>query len=76
VEVKLNGYIDALELTVIALGALLLISLCFIGLTRGLQWLVSLRKGKEGSAKTARRKAIIAAAVRSYLESDKRGKNE
>jgi len=35
----LDGYIDALELTVIALGALLVISICFIGLTHGLQWL-------------------------------------
>jgi biotin carboxyl carrier protein len=33
------GYMGALELTVIALGALLLISLCFMGLTRALQWL-------------------------------------
>jgi pyruvate carboxylase subunit B len=41
----LDGYIDALELTVIALGALLVISLCFIGLTRGLQWLA--RPGKK-----------------------------
>lgn len=41
----MDGYIDALELTVIALGALLVISLCFIGLTRGLQWLA--RPGKK-----------------------------
>jgi len=41
----LDGYIDALELTVIALGALLVISICFIGLTRGLQWLA--RPGKK-----------------------------
>lgn len=43
----MDGYVDALELTVIALGALLVISLCFIGLTRGLQWLASLRKKDE-----------------------------
>lgn len=42
----MEGYVGALELTVIALGALLVISLCFIGLTRGLQWLASL--GKKG----------------------------
>lgn len=41
----MDGYTDALELTVIALGALLVISLCFIGLTRGLQWLA--RPGKK-----------------------------
>ncbi len=41
----MDGYIDALELTVIALGALLVISICFIGLTRGLQWLA--RPGKK-----------------------------
>jgi len=41
----LDGYTDALELTVIALGALLVISICFIGLTRGLQWLA--RPGKK-----------------------------
>lgn len=41
----MDGYIDALELTVIALGALLVISVCFIGLTRGLQWLA--RPGKK-----------------------------
>lgn len=41
----MNGYTDALELTVIALGALLVISICFVGLTRGLQWLA--RPGKK-----------------------------
>jgi len=41
----LDGYTDALELTVIALGALLVISICFVGLTRGLQWLA--RPGKK-----------------------------
>ncbi len=41
----MDGYTDALELTVIALGALLVISICFIGLTRGLQWLA--RPGKK-----------------------------
>lgn len=41
----MDGYTDALELTVIALGALLVISICFVGLTRGLQWLA--RPGKK-----------------------------
>jgi biotin carboxyl carrier protein len=48
----LDGYTDALELTVIALGALLVISLCFLGLTRGLQWMMSLGK-KEGAIAAA-----------------------
>ncbi|MCK5654630.1 MAG: biotin/lipoyl-binding protein [Dehalococcoidia bacterium] len=43
----MDGYIDALELTVIALGALLVISLFFIGLTRGLQWLARAGKKEE-----------------------------
>ena len=41
----MDGYTDALELTVIALGALLVISFCFVGLSRGLQWLA--RPGKK-----------------------------
>ena len=41
----MDGYTDALELTVIALGALLVISICFVGLSRGLQRLA--RSGKE-----------------------------
>lgn len=61
----MEGYIDVLELTVIALGALLLISICFVGLTRGLQWGTGL--GKRGR-RSVKRKAIIAAAVRSYLD--------
>jgi biotin carboxyl carrier protein len=44
----LDSYTAALELTVIALGALLVISLCFLLLTRGLQWMMSLGK-KEGA---------------------------
>jgi len=44
----LEGYIDALELTLIALAALLVISLCFIWLVRGLQWLASFGKKGEG----------------------------
>lgn len=43
----MEGYVGALELTVIALGTLLLISLCFIGLTRGIQWVASLGKKAE-----------------------------
>jgi biotin carboxyl carrier protein len=46
----LNDYIYALQLTVIALGALLFISFCFVGLTRGLQWLASMGKNEEEAA--------------------------
>jgi biotin carboxyl carrier protein len=37
----MEGYTGALELTVIALGALLVISFCFVGLTRTLRWLAA-----------------------------------
>lgn len=64
----------ALQLTVIALGALLLISLFFIGLTRGLAWLASMgRKEKEPEVAIPgerRKRALIAAAVTSYLEAE------
>jgi biotin carboxyl carrier protein len=40
----LSSYIDALELMGIALGALLVVSICFVGLSFGLQWLARPRK--------------------------------
>jgi biotin carboxyl carrier protein len=55
----LDGYTDALELTVIALGALLVISVCFVGLTRGLQWMISLGK-KEEAIEAAEPEAPVA----------------
>ena len=64
----MEGYIDALQLTVIALVALLLISFFFVGLSQGLKWGASVgRRVKEGP-KEAGRKAIIAAVVRSCLD--------
>jgi hypothetical protein len=46
----MEGYIDALQLTVIALLALLLISFCFVGLSRGLEWGARIgRRVKEGA---------------------------
>ena len=57
----MDGYTDALELTVIALGALLVISLCFLGLTRGLQWLARAGK-KEEEIVTAEPEAPIVPA--------------
>ncbi len=64
----MEGYIDALQLTVIALMALLLISFCFVGLSRGLTWGAGAGRRVKGGPKEARRKVIIAAAVRSYLD--------
>lgn len=43
----MDNYSAALELTVIALGALLVISLCFVGLARGLRWMMSLGDKEE-----------------------------
>jgi biotin carboxyl carrier protein len=58
----MDDYIYALQLTVIALGALLLISLCFVGLTRGLQWMAGMGR-KEEEAATAEPEAPIAAEI-------------
>lgn len=58
----MDDYIYALQLTVIALGALLFISLCFVGLTRGLQWLASMGK-KEVEVATAEPEASIDTVV-------------
>jgi len=44
----LEGYIDALELTGIAIGFLLLISLCFILLTLSLHRLARLGRKEKG----------------------------
>jgi biotin carboxyl carrier protein len=45
----LESYGDALELTLIALGVLLLISICFVGLTYGLKWLTRFGKAEEAA---------------------------
>jgi biotin carboxyl carrier protein len=58
----LNDYIYALQLTVIALGALLFISFCFVGLTRGLQWLAGMGR-KEEEVATAEPESPIATEV-------------
>lgn len=70
-------YSDALVITFIAVGALIVISFFFVALTRGLDWLAR-RSVKEKevevttSAETERRKrALIAmAAVTRYLEAE------
>ena len=58
----MDDYIYALQLTVIALGALLFISLCFVGLTRGLQWLAGMGRKEEEPA-TAEPQSPIATEV-------------
>ena len=58
----MDDYIYALQLTVIALGALLLISFCFLGLIRGLQWLAGKGSKEEGIA-TAEPEAPISTEV-------------
>ncbi len=68
-------YSDALVITFIAVGALIVISLFFIGLTRGLEWLAR-RSVKEVEVTTSaeaerRKRALIAmAAVTRYLEAE------
>ncbi len=60
----MEGYTGALELTVIALGALLLISFGFMGLTRALQWLAARSGGgAQVAGATMKRSAEVATAV-------------
>jgi Na+-driven multidrug efflux pump len=70
--------IGALQLTGMALGLLILISILFIGLTRGLQWLTSRSWGKnpEGAMTAERKTALITAALTSYLEAEQEGEDE
>lgn len=78
----MESYADALQLTVIALGALLLVSFCFLGITRGLQLLieVSARRGgaahREGIKQDGKDKkdVVIAAAVAGYLQAERERK--
>jgi hypothetical protein len=78
----LESYADALQLTVIALGVLLLVSFCFVGVTRGLQWFIEAggRRGRagrrDGTKKVNKDKkdVIIAAAVAGYLQAEQERK--
>ena len=78
----MESYADALQLTVIALGALLLVSFCFIGVTRGLQWFIEFGDRRGGSGrrediekdKKDKKDVIIAAAVAGYLQADRERK--
>lgn len=58
----------ALQLTGIALGVLFLIALLFVGLVRGLERLASIGNKRE---KEKTKRAVIAAAVTSYLEEER-----
>ena len=72
-----EAYSDALVITIVALGALIVISFFFIGLTRGLEWL-SRRGVKEaevsapGEAERSKRALIATAALMRYLEAERR----
>ena len=72
-----EAYSDALAITIVALGALIIISFFFIGLTRCLGWLA--RRGvKEvevsapGEAQRRKRALIATAAITRYLETEQR----
>jgi len=75
-----EAYSDALVITFIAVGALLLISFFFIALTHGLEWL-SRRSVREGEVEVAtsaeaerKKRALIAmAAVTRYMEAERQG---
>lgn len=75
-----EAYSDALAITFIAVGALILISFFFIALTRGLEWLarhsVEEREVEVATSAEAERKkrALIAmAAVTRYMEAERQG---
>jgi len=72
-----EAYSDALAITIVALGALIIISFFFIGLTRCLGWLA--RRGvKEvavsapGEAQRRQRALIATAALMRYLGAERR----
>lgn len=75
-----EAYSDALVITCIAVGALILISFFFIALTRGLEWLArhSVRESEVEVATSAeaerKKRALIAmAAVTRYMEAERQG---
>ena len=65
------------ELTVVALGALIVISFFFIGLTRFLAWLAGRTSGERvetAEVERGKRARIAIAAVMSYLEAERLGR--
>ncbi len=69
---------SALEITLMALATLLVISLFFVALTRGLQWLTRVTSGERVEERRAvipkekEERAVIAmAAVAAYLEAER-----
>ena len=75
-----EAYSDALVISFVAVGALILISFFFVALTRGLEWLAS-RSVREGEVEVAssaeaerKKRALIAmAAVTRYMEAERQG---
>lgn len=75
-----EAYSDALVISVVAVGALILISFFFLALTRGLEWLArrSVRESEVEVATSAeaerKKRALIAmAAVTRYMEAERQG---
>ena len=64
----MQGYMGALELTVIALGALLLISFCFVGLTHALRRIAVYSDRRAGAAHKETAAPEITAAPRTLGE--------
>jgi len=80
----LESYIDALQLTVIALAALLIVSVCFVGVIRAVQWAIEAAGRRRGDGrrghtieeikKDKKKDIIIAAAVAGYLQAEQERK--
>ena len=75
-----EAYSDALVISFVAVGALILISFFFIALTRGLEWQArrSVRESEVEVATSAgaerKKRALIAmAAVTRYMEAERQG---
>lgn len=73
-----EAYSDALAITIIAVGALIVISFFFIGVTRVLEWVA--RRGVNevevsapAEAERRKRALIAAAAITRYLKVERRG---
>lgn len=75
-----EAYSDALVISFVAIGALILISFFFVALTRSLEWLArrSVRESEVEFATSAeaerKKRALIAmAAVMRYMEAERQG---
>lgn len=73
-----EAYSDALAITIIAVGALIVISFFFIGVTRVLEWVArrgvnELEVSAPAEAEKRKRALIAAAAITRYLKAERRG---